>query len=423
MRLVEVPEIPVRQLIGWTIAATLTVAGFWLLVRFHNVVVLLVAAIILSTVVRPGMLWLEKRGLSRSVGLLAIFLLVIVLLAALVWYTVPLLAAQGSAIGTSLREGYTLLLERLRSESNMLVRRLLSVVPETLPTLGGAAGPADPVAPVEGEADMAVSAAIQQVGGMVRALFNIAVIGLLTFFWTLEGERIKGAALLLVPLNRRSAARARVRDIEAQMNRYLYGQGLLCLIIGALAFVAYAALGLPNALLLGIFAGLMEAVPILGPVLGAVPAVMIALSISPTTALWVVAVVTLIQIAENNLLVPRIMRRAIGMHPIISILALLLFSALFGILGALIALPVTAVVANLVQDYMLQREAFESQKPGRDRLSVMRYETNQLVQDVRSQVRQKEATASALADILEDEVEAIALDLESYLALQERAEQ
>jgi hypothetical protein len=85
-------------------------------------------------------------------------------------------------------------------------------------------------------------------------------------------------------------------------------------------------------------------------------------------------------------------------------------------LGALIALPLAAVIQLLLDRYLLDRESLEQMEPGRDRLSVLRYETNQLVQDVRNQVRHKEGVPSALSDEMEDEVEAIALDLESYLA-------
>jgi hypothetical protein len=89
---------------------------------------------------------------------------------------------------------------------------------------------------------------------------------------------------------------------------------------------------------------------------------------------------------------------------------------LFGITGALIALPLAAVIQILLDRYLLAREIVTMLQPGRDELSVLRYETNQLVQDVRNQVRQKEDVPTALTDEVEDEMEAIALSLESYLA-------
>jgi hypothetical protein len=134
------------------------------------------------------------------------------------------------------------------------------------------------------------------------------------------------------------------------------------------------------------------------------------------TALWVILATGIIQQLENSLLVPRVMNRTIGVRPLVTLLALLAFGSLFGILGALIALPLAAVIQLLLDRYLLDRESLEQMEPGRDRLSVLRYETNQLVQDVRNQVRHKEGVPSALSDEMEDEVEAIALDLESYLA-------
>jgi predicted PurR-regulated permease PerM len=103
-----------------------------------------------------------------------------------------------------------------------------------------------------------------------------------------------------------------------------------------LAFVAYSLIGLPNALLLALFAGLLEAVPVIGPFLGAVPAIIVGLSVSPVTALWVILATGIIQQLENSLLVPRVMNRTIGVRPLVTLLALLAFGSLFGIWGRLL---------------------------------------------------------------------------------------
>jgi predicted PurR-regulated permease PerM len=293
---------------------------------------------------------------------------------------------------------------------------LLFVLPSELPTLLNS-NVSDLPLP---EANPEMTPGADQENRLLLGLFQFVAVGILVFYWTLEAGRVKQAAYLLIPLQKRDEVRQLVHDIEAKVSGYLLGQGMLCLIIGLMAFAAYLLIGLPNALLLAVFAGLLEAVPIIGPFLGAVPAIIVGLSVSPVTALWVILATAIIQQLENSLLVPRVMKRTIGVRPLVTLLALLAFGSLFGILGALIALPLAAVIQLLLDRYLLARESLTIAEPGRDRLSVLRYETNQLVQDVRNQVRNKEGMPSARTDELEDEVEAIALDLESYLAAKGR---
>ena len=126
--------------------------------------------------------------------------------------------------------------------------------------------------------------------------------------------------LISLPQASRLKASALVSDIEGKVSGYLGGQGLLCLAIGVLAFAAYALIGLPNAMVLAIIAGLMEAVPMIGPLLGAIPAAVIALTISPNMLIWVVVATVVIQQLENNLLVPRVMKKAVGVNPFVSLL-------------------------------------------------------------------------------------------------------
>jgi predicted PurR-regulated permease PerM len=414
----ELPSLSIRQLVFGTLAVTAVVLCFWLLLQFYSVLLLLLAAIILSTGLKPAVNWLEARGLPKAAGILVIYGVVALGLVLLVWYSAPVLAEQGTAVRQSVDDGYQYLITELRHMPNILVRRLVASLPPDLSQLQ--------FLPIDGETAVAVQTETPETPSQIQTqaarlltnLLHLLAIFMLAFFWTLEGERLKQSALLLVPLNRREGMRELVQEAEARVSGYLLGQGLLVLLVGIFSFIAYLLIGLPNTLLLAVFAGIMEAIPFVGPFLGAIPAIIIGLSVSPMTALWVIIVTIIIQQIEGNLLVPRVMNRTVGVRPLVTILALLALGSLFGIIGALIALPLAAVVQLLLDRFLLSPESLAQEEPGRDRLSVLRYETNQLVQDVRHQVRQKEDEASAVSDQLEDEVEAIALDLESYLAVQ-----
>jgi predicted PurR-regulated permease PerM len=410
----QVPRIPANQIVLWTLGVLLVCGAFWVLWHFHYTLILLLAAIFISTAIKPLIHWLEKHGVAKPLGILLVFGALGLLLVLFIWLALPLFAGQGEAVADTLGDGYGLLLQNLRRLPNILVHRLLAILPS------------DPSAFMVQNEELPDQAAEEPLAELLvqgrlllRGLVTIVAVILLTVFWTLEGERIRQAALLLMPIDKRGGARALLEEIDAKIGSYLLGQGLLCLSIGLLAFLVYMLIGLPHALLLAMFAGLMEAVPVAGPFIGAIPALIIALTVSPITALWVALGTIIIQQLENNLLVPRIMNRAIGVGPLVTLLALLAFGSMFGILGALIALPLAAVAQLLLDRFVLADDTLAQVDDGRDRLSRLRYETNQLVQDVRHHIRNKETMASAHSDAVEDEVEAIALDLQSLLAAQE----
>ncbi|MBK9054147.1 MAG: AI-2E family transporter [Chloroflexi bacterium] len=107
-------------------------------------------------------------------------------------------------------------------------------------------------------------------------LLSTVAILLLAFHWTLDGPRTIQSLLLLLPMGQRDSGRELVTAIETKVGAYLVGQGILCLVIGIMALVAYWLIGLPYVLVLAFVAGVMEAIPFIGPFLGAVPAVLVA---------------------------------------------------------------------------------------------------------------------------------------------------
>jgi predicted PurR-regulated permease PerM len=243
---------------------------------------------------------------------------------------------------------------------------------------------------------------------------------LLAFHWTLDGPRTIQSLLLLVPTGQRESISELISAMETKVGFYIAGQGVLCLVIGIMALVAYLLIGLPNALVLALLAGVLEAVPLIGPLLGAIPAAVIALSISPSKLVWVIVATLVIQQVENSLLVPRVMRKAVGVNPFVSLLAIFAFSSLFGIAGALMAIPTAAIIQLLLDRFVFHPGTMESEvSTGRDYASRLRYEAQDLAQDLRKQARLKKEGSDLIikqTDQVMDEIEAITTDLDSLLA-------
>jgi predicted PurR-regulated permease PerM len=242
----------------------------------------------------------------------------------------------------------------------------------------------------------------------------------MTLYWTLDGPRIIKSFLLLIPQERRESIGELISAMESKVGFFLAGQGILCLIISMMALVAYLLIGLPNALVLALAAGVMEAVPMIGPLLGAVPAALVAISIAPDRLIWVIVATIIIQQLENTLLVPRIMKKAVGVNPFVTLLALFAFSSLFGLAGALMAIPIAAIIQLVLNHFVFQQATVEMEvSEGRDSASRLRYEAQDFVQDLRKQARRKKRGSDVKIKQLEqvmDEIETLATNLDSLLA-------
>lgn len=208
--------------------------------------------------------------------------------------------------------------------------------------------------------------------------------------------------------------------MEGKIGGYFRGQIILCVIVGVVSVLAFWLIGVPYALVLGVLMGIFEAVPVIGPILGAAPAIVITLATAPDKVIWTVAALVAIQVLEGNLLVPRVMDQSVGVNAIVSILAITAFGALFGIAGAVLAIPLAAILQILINRALfnlpMPEDALSTTSGAgagkRDRLALLRMETHELIQDVRKLVRsggddQADAAGEEAEDIIEDVAQAL----------------
>jgi len=402
------------RVIKATLVVLLVFLAFVLLYRFHLVLFMLLIGIVLSRAIAPGLEWLQGRRLPRGVAVVLIYLLLLGVLAAFVWLVLPLVVEQMTTILPKFEEFYETISRRLVSSPNGLIRRLAARLPrELLATVPAGESPEGE----RGEALGTVMLALSFAGPVARGLFTVFAVLLLGFYWTQEGERAIRYVLLLWPLDQRENLRDLVEAILTSVGAYLRGQVLLAAMVAALSLVAFLAIGLPSAVGLALAAGLMEFVPIVGPPLGALPAVLIALSAGGSKVIWVILAVVTIQSLQNTLIVPRVMHRVVGVNPVVTLLAIAGFGTLLGLPGFLLAIPMAAIIQILLGRFLLEADVQPQPVPiGRDRLSILRLQAQELAQDVRKRVRVKEESAEEVEDQVEDALEAIALDLDGLLA-------
>jgi len=402
-----------RRVMWATLLLVFVALGFWLIYRFYQVIFIVFIAILMGTVIRPVITWLNKRGIPRVAGFIFISILLLVLFIGFMLLLFPMVMDQGSTIVAEVPGYYQNLRLWLANTGNPMIVGLGDFLPAAPPK----------IALIQQTGQQVLASAEQAMGYVTsgaRFIFILLAVLLLAFHWTLDGPQIIQSWLLLLPLDQRSSMDEMISAMENKVGSFLAGQGILCLSIGIMALIAYLIIGLPNALILALIAGVMEVVPMIGPFLGAIPAAFIALSISPSKLVWVILAMVIIQQLENNLLVPRVMRKAVGVNPFVSLLAIFTFSSFFGIIGALVAIPIAAIIQILLDRFLFRPDSLEPEdSTGRDAASRLRYDAQTLTQGLRRQARFKKWGSTQRVkqvDKVMDEIETITTDLDVLLA-------
>ena len=194
------------------------------------------------------------------------------------------------------------------------------------------------------------------IGGVFDALVGVTVVLVLSFYIIVEESAVKTLFQNVIPNEYQEFASSLVWSVTNRLGDWLRGQIVLGAVIGLLYFIAFSLIGLPYALLLALFGGLLEFIPYVGPLVAGIPAVIIAATISPLHLLLTVIGMILIQQIENNILVPKIMERAVGLNPIMSIVAVLIGAQLFGVVGALFAIPLATAISVVTIEFYQYRK-------------------------------------------------------------------
>jgi predicted PurR-regulated permease PerM len=377
--------------------------------------VLFVAAV-LATAMRPAVLWLQKYRVPPRGGVLLIYLAVMLVMVGIIATLVPLLIDQGTEMVKSVPSYYVEARDRMRESGSLSLRRIGNNLPTRL-DLSAISGTTQQDAEASGDEASVVAQGVALIRSAGWALFGFLAVFLIAYFWILDHDQIVRAGLLLVPLDYRPRAQELWETAEFKVGAYIRGQALLMLAIGVLTAVAMLIIGLPSALIVAVLAGILEAVPYIGPILTAVVAILITLAEAPDKIWWVVGAMVLIQQAENILLVPRIMDRAVGVNPLVTLLAIAAFGSLLGIAGAILAIPLAAIIQVLLDAWVLSRDAQQTNTiEGRDKASVVRYQAQDLAQDIRERIRARPSEQQDDGDTIEERIEALVGELDLLLA-------
>ena len=336
---------------GLAIGVAIVIGLLALAVAAGGVLVLVFIAILLASALEPVIGVIRDRlPLGRGATILVVYVTFFVTVVGLAFIVIPAAIAQGQDIVT----GLPATLDSVRSWSKTVEPAFLG---HTITRLADAAAKVftSPPAP---NTDQVV-----QVGtAAAEAAIAVATLLTLVFFWLLEHARLQRYLLAYFPADNRAGARDIWNEVETRLGLWVRGQLTLMGTMGVATGTAYFLLGVPGALLLGLIAAVTEAIPIVGPLLGAIPAVLVASTVSPELALIVAGVYVVIQLIEGSVLVPLVMRNTIGISPLLVMLSLLVGAAVGGLLGALLAVPIVAS-AEIILSQLQAREKPVAQDP------------------------------------------------------------
>lgn len=331
------------------LSIALVIIGGWFLYQLRDIVGLVFVAIFLAAAIRPMIDWLYKKSLPRWLSMIivyfAIFLIIIIVLGVLL----PPITQQFNDIAGRFPEYYGQISERLvsiqRGNNNIDLSNFTNLITE-----------------ISGKAGQGIFSVVSGIFGGVIYLIIVLVI---IFYMSVEEDAIKKIVESVVPDKYGEDVTCLLYRIQNKLGQWLRSVMLLGGVIAILTFFILLPVMPKYALILALFAGLLEFIPYLGPFLSAIPAVFLAFSFSWFVVIYVIIAYIIIQQLENQLIVPQVMKRTVGLHPIISIIAMIIGAKIGGsILGAsllgatvgvLLSIPVAITIFEIV-DYFSNRK-------------------------------------------------------------------
>jgi predicted PurR-regulated permease PerM len=300
-----------------TILFTLAVlAGSWLVLQIRDILYLLFIALILTTAIRPLVDRLVRFRLPRVLVILLLYVLLIGGISIVIGSMIPTIGSQSSRFITDLPST----IEKLAPSFGVNLRALTQ---EFAP----------------------LTQNILMVGvGIVTNIVTVVTILVFTFYFLLGVPHLEPSIEKFFGSENSKKLLNIMNDVENRLGAWARGQILLMVTIGVFVYIGLTLLRMDYALPLAVLAGMLEVIPMAGPIISAVPAVLFALTISPLFALSVAALYFVIQQFENHLIVPYVMRKSVGLSPVLTIVALMIGGRFEGIVGALLAVPAILVV-------------------------------------------------------------------------------
>lgn len=320
---------------GTFLKAVLIVLGLWFLWFIREIVAMFVVAIMLASIIDPFADWFAKKRIPRGLAVLIVYTVLLALASVIVLALVPIVIEQSGQLIENLSASSASLIDSFVQfqQRHQFLESLTSGLESFQQNLNASA-----------------NSVFSTVKGFFGGLAALLIVLVLAFYMVVEENSMRRYFMTLAPAEYQPYLVQLLKKMQIKIGAWLRGQIILGLVIGLAVYIGLKLLGVPYALLLAIIAGLFEIIPYVGPIVSLIPAAIIGFAQSPVLGAAVVVLYLIIQQAENNVLVPKIMQKVTGLSPILSIAALLVGVKVGGVVGAILAVPLATMIAVVVED-------------------------------------------------------------------------
>ena len=329
---------------GTIIKTIAIVLGFWLLYLVRDVVALFFLSVILTATLDPAIDWMGRRKVSRPIGVIIVYVLLFLFVGLVFSFLAPPLVSQFKDFA-----------QNIPTYSATLAKTFIGIEQYAF-SYGITFDSHAFLQNITGNIFQSSSQFFGATIGVVSFFISLLVILALTFYMSVKEDGMNKFLVSVTPQYHHEYIISVADRIKVKIGKWLAGQLFLMLIIFLLDFVALSLFHIPYALILSLLAGLLEIVPYLGPIISATLASLVGFLVSPVTGLIVLGILTVIQQLESHIIVPQIMKKAVGLNPVVVILSLLIGAELGGTLGAILAVPIATSIGVFIGDLVEKNE-------------------------------------------------------------------
>jgi predicted PurR-regulated permease PerM len=334
---------------GTILRAILLILFFVFLYILKDVVIIFLFALVIASGISPFANWLDDRGFPRLIGVLALYLAILGVAIFVLSLVVPYISDDINRL--------ILVLPKVIDRVSTSLDQAQQSSPQYLDFLGELQNILSTFSSYLQQASQSIVGLIVNVFGGV---FSFVAILIISFYLSVTRKGIEVFLGSVVPEKHERYVVSLWKRTEVKVGKWLQGQMLLGLIVGLMVYVGLSLLHVKYALLLSLIIMVLELVPMVGPVVAAIPAVALAFLQSPSLGLWVIILYVVVQQLENHVLVPLILGKTLNLNPVVVIIALLVGEKLAGIPGMILAVPISTIIVEILDDVARQKESRRS---------------------------------------------------------------
>lgn len=312
--------------------------SLYFLYLVRDILTILFISLILASALDPWVDWMQRKKIPRAIGAVLIYFILFSVLIISLYLIIPPIGNQIKELSQNFPEYIDKIVSSysgLKEFANQ--HGILEQLEQNLGSIGA-------------NLEKAAGSLFSTVTGIFGSIISFFLVLIITFYMIVEENALRKIVWSVAPEKHQPYIMQLVMRMQKKIGLWLRGQLILSFIIFSLTFLGLSILGVEYALTLALIAGLTEFIPYLGPILAAIPAIFLSFTQSPMLAIFVLALYYIIQLVENNIIVPKLMQRVVGLNPIIIIVVLLIGFKIAGIIGAIMSIPVATAISVFLKD-------------------------------------------------------------------------